>query len=173
MKYLIKNVSRDPKYAIRRRAHPLHVTRAPFICGKRLYPRGHMPVESSILTAKDREHIDNLIKAGIIEVSIAGGASCIQRVTLAPKTVKPLVEKKVDTVEKPKEKPNEDVEGQVPESEPEKDSGADKVQTIGPTEEELQKMTKKDLTVLIKAKDSVVRTSKMKKDDMIAWLLEN
>ena len=105
MKYLIKNVSRDPKYAIRRRAHPLHVTRAPFICGKRLYPRGHMPVESSILTAKDREHIDNLIKAGIIEVSIAGGASCIQRVTLAPKTVKPLVEKKVDTVEKPKEKP--------------------------------------------------------------------
>ena len=78
--FLIKNVSRDPQYAVRRRANPLYVTKVPSILGKRLYPRVSMQVSEESLDEAEIQTLENLIKAGVITVSVLGGDLHIQKI---------------------------------------------------------------------------------------------
>ena len=71
--FLIKNVSRDPQYAYRRRANPLHVTKIPSINGHRLFPRTSLTISEEELSQSEIKSIENLIKAGVVTVSILGG----------------------------------------------------------------------------------------------------
>lgn len=80
--FLIKNVSRDPQFAGKRRANPLYVTKRPLICGNKLFPRVVMKIKEEDISDSEKPSINNLISAGIITVDVVGGPKNIQSILL-------------------------------------------------------------------------------------------
>jgi len=161
--FLIKNVSRDPKYARRRRANPLHVTKTPSILGHRLYPRTSLQISESDLDDAEIASINAFIKAGVITVSVLGGEMHIQSIDIEIDSVdvqeellevseplsQPAAEQPApEVVEEPQEEPSEEV---IEEPEP---SPVEIAEIVEEDEEDSSKYSKSDL---VKMKNSELR----------------
>lgn len=181
--FLISNVSRDPQYADRRRANPLYVTKTPTVHGKRLFPRTSLQVSEEELSQSEIESLENLIKAGVVTVSILGGELHIQKLS------------SIDTVDISEEinkisEPIPSIEFTEPELEeeaseeevsiPEEASPVELVALVGEddensssyTESDLVKMKNSELRELLSILDPEFVSAGVKKSVLVERILE-
>lgn len=174
--FLITNVSRDPQYASRRRANPLYVTKSPEIKGHRLFPRATLNIPESELTPQDIDSLECLIKAGVITVSVLGGAVHIQKINDSVDSIQEEPQEELSIVEElpPAEKEEEPVE--IPE-EPSPVQVDDLVEeeveeSSQYTEEDLSKMLNSELRELLSILDPDFSSAGVKKSILIERILE-
>jgi len=162
--FLIKNVSRDPQYANRRRANPLYVTKTPTINGKRLFPRTSLQVSEQELPQSEIESLENLIKAGVVTVSVLGGELHIQKLSIDTVDISEEIKEvsepipSIEFTEPEAEEISEELEEPQEEEEdvsiPEESSSVEIAEIVEEDEEDSSNYTESDL---VKMKNSELR----------------
>lgn len=187
--YLIKNVSRDPKFAVKRRANPLHVTKSPIIAGHRLFPRVEIKVSDEQLSDKEKASIEKYIKAGVVTLSELNGPqnlNAFPRLEAPVEEVVVVEEPEIDTVE-PEEVQEEVIEEpsveevqeeEIVEPEPAPEVSIEDLVEDEESEEnkynedELNKMKNAELREILSLIDPDFASGGVKKSDLVAAIME-
>lgn len=188
--YLIKNVSRDPKFAVKRRANPLHVTKSPIIAGHRLFPRVEIKVSDEQLSDKEKASIEKYIKAGVVTLSELNGPQNLKAFPRLEAPVEEVVvveEPEIDTVEAVEEVQEEVVEEpsveevqeeEIVEPEPAPEVAIEELVEDEESEEnkysedELNKMKNAELREILSLIDPDFASGGVKKSDLVAAIME-